>query len=290
VPSERAKNLDDPDQTVEYDHLKIEQVHLGDLTIGRVTAAPGWRWSEHVRPHVGGEWCQARHVGVVLSGYLEVSTPDGSIQRYGPNDVFDIAPVHDGFVPGDEPCVQIDWAGLHMFTDARILGTGETVLATLLFTDLVDSTTRARELGDAQWRQLLSSHFEMARGQLDRFHGREVKTTGDGLLATFEGPAAALRCAARIRAAAAADGLRIRASVHVGEVETVGNDVRGIAVHEAARILGVAGADEILVSELTRALAGSSGLEFRYHGTYELKGLSGARELFEFVEAPGAPA
>jgi class 3 adenylate cyclase len=160
---------------------------------------------------------------------------------------------------------------------------------TLLFTDVVDSTVTATRVGDAAWRDLLSRHYEMARAELERHNGREVNTTGDGLLATFDGPASALRCAAALRAASHREELRIRASVHVGEVELVGNDVRGVAVHEAARILGVAGADEILVSATTRALAGSAGLAFEPRGSRELKGLPGAWELYAYVEN-GAPS
>ena len=111
-----------------------------------------------------------------------------------------------------------------------------------MLTDIVDSTSHAQRVGDGAWRDLLSVHFETARAELERFHGREVKTTGDGLLATFEGPAQALRCAAAIRDLAGGQDLHIRAGVHVGEVELVGSDVRGVAVHEAARIMAAAGA------------------------------------------------
>ena len=124
----------------------------------------------------------------------------------------------------------------------------------------------------------------MARAAVEQHLGREVNTTGDGLLATFDGPAAALYCAAAIRRLAQAEGIAIRASVHVGEVELVGNDVRGIAVHEAARIMGEAGPDEILVSETTRALALASGLAFESRGTRTLKGLPGEWSLYSFLE------
>ena len=125
------------------------------------------------------------------------------------------------------------------------------------------------------WRDTLSTHYEAARGAVEQHLGREVKTTGDGLLATFVGPAAALHCAASVRRLARREGIAIRASVHVGEVEVVGNDVRGLAVHEAARIMGEAGPDEILVSETTRALAQAAGLGFEARGAWPLKGLPG---------------
>src|SRR6516165_1475710 len=268
----RKASLDAPDQAIEFEKIRVDQVHLGDLTVGRIVLEPGWRWSEHVRPHVGGEWCEARHVGVVLSGRFEVAMRDGSTHQFGPQDVFEIPPSHDGYIIGDEPCVQIEWSGLRTFTATRLMGTPNSTLATLMFTDLVDSTRIARELGAAAWTDQLSTHFESARLSLERHAGREVTTTGDGILATFDGPAAALRCAAEIRRVARDEGLHVRASVHIGEVELVGEDVRGLAVHEAARILGEADADEILVSAITRALAGSSGLEFEPRGPHELKG------------------
>jgi class 3 adenylate cyclase len=153
----------------------------------------------------------------------------------------------------------------------------------LLFTDLVDSTVIASQLGDVAWRELLSGHFEVARAQIERFGGREVKTTGDGLLATFAGPAQALHCAVAICRAANRDGLHLRAGVHVGEVELVGSDIRGVAVHEVARIMANGGEDEILVSEITRTLALTSGLVFEDRGHHTLKGFPGQYRLFAYL-------
>jgi len=279
----RAKNLMSPDETLEFPGIKVHQVDVGDLTVGRIVTQPGWRWSTHVRPHVGGDWCEARHVGVVLSGRFEVVMRDGTTLQFGPEDVFEIPPGHDGYTLGDEPCVQIEWSGLRAFAGFRLTGAYNRALVTLLFTDLVDSTAMAKRLGDVAWRDVLSAHYEATRVALERHHGHEVNTTGDGLLATFDGPAAALRCAAAVGRAAGRDGLQIRASVHVGEVELVGTDVRGVAVHEAARILSAAAADEILVSTTTRALAGNAGV-FRPRGTHILKGLPGEWELFAYFE------
>jgi class 3 adenylate cyclase len=160
-------------------------------------------------------------------------------------------------------------------------------LATLLFTDLVESTPTAAKLGDRVWRELLTGHFAAARSALDRFGGREIDTTGDGILATFDGPANALHAADAIRDTVARHGLRVRAGVHVGEVEFVGGTVRGVAVHEAARIMGKAAAGEILVSETTRALAQPSGFAFEDRGPHTLKGLEGERRLYAF-RADGA--
>jgi class 3 adenylate cyclase len=278
------KSLEIPDDVIEFPGMDARIVELGDLTVGRLVSQPGWRWSTHVRPTVGGEWCQARHVGIVLSGRLGVVLSDGTSYEIGPNDVFDIPPGHDGFTIGDEPCVQIEWAGLRAFAGFPT-GIHSRVLATLLFTDVVDSTAIAARLGDNRWRELLSRHFETARAELERFGGREVTTTGDGMLATFEGPARALHCAAALRRSTSRDGLRIRAGVHIGEVELVGNDVRGVTVHEASRIAAAAAPDEILVSDLTRALAGASGLVFEDRGTHTLKGLEGEWKLAAYVEA-----
>jgi class 3 adenylate cyclase len=218
---------------------------------------------------------------MVLSGRLGVQFEDGTGFEVGPQEVFDIPPGHNGWVIGDEPVVQIEWAGIRAFAGFPT-GIHSRILVTLLFTDVVGSTALAAMLGDTRWRELLSRHFEAARGELERYRGREVDTTGDGLLATFAAPAPALHCAVAILAAARAEGLQIRAGVHVGEVETVGNDVRGVAVHEAARIMGEAGGDEILVSETARLFAGPD-LVFEDRGVRTLQGLDGEWRLAAFI-------
>jgi class 3 adenylate cyclase len=279
-----SKNLDRPDDVIEFPGLRASTVDIGDVTVGHIVSQPGWRWSTHVRPTVGGEWCQARHVGVILSGTLGLDFPDGTSVHLGPSTAFDVPPGHDGYTVGDEPCVQIEWAGLRAFAGFPT-GIHSRVLATLLFTDLVNSTALAARLGDVRWRELLSRHFESARLELERYGGREVKTTGDGMLATFEGPARALHCAVAIRRAANRDDLHIRAGVHVGEVELVGEDIRGRTVHEAARIAAAAGADEILVSDLTRALAGAAvGMDFEERGAHALRGLDGEWRLHALLD------
>jgi len=283
-----SKNFEKPDDVVEFPLIRTRIVELGDLTVGELVSQPGWRWSAHVRPTVGGEWCQARHVGFVVSGGLGIDFSDGTHVEFGPGEVFDIPPGHDGFTVGDEPCVQVEWMGIRAWAGFPT-GIHSRVLATLLFTDLVDSTAMAAEVGDTRWRERLSSHFEAARAELERYGGREVTTTGDGMFATFDGPARALHCAAAIRRAANKEALHVRAGVHVGEVELVGEDVRGVTVHEAARIMAAAGEDEILVSDLTRALAGASGLAFEDRGTHTLKGLDGEWRLAAFVAEPERP-
>jgi class 3 adenylate cyclase len=282
------KSLETPDDVIEFPNIRARVVELGDLTVAELVSQPGWRWSVDMKPTVGGEWCQARHLGVVVSGRLGVALSDGTKAEFGPGDVFDIPPGHDGYTVGDEPCVQIEWGGIRTWAGFPT-GIRSRVLATLLFTDLVDSTAIAARLGDARWRELLSDHLEATRVELERFGGREVNTTGDGLLATFDGPARALHCAAAIRRAANRAGLQVRAGAHVGEVELVGRDVRGVAVHEAARIMAAAGVDEILVSDLTRVLATGAGVAFEDRGQEALKGLDGEWRLSRVV-LDSAPA
>jgi class 3 adenylate cyclase len=282
------KSVDRPDEVVEFPNVRTDIVHLGDLTVGRFVNQPGWRWSEHVRPTVGGEWCQIRHVGFIISGRLGIDFPDGSSVVFSAGDVFEIPPGHDGYTVGDEPVVQIEWTGLRNW--AGLGGARNRVLATLLFTDIVGSTEVAALVGDGAWRDLLSRTFESVREELERFGGREVKTTGDGMLVVFDGSARALQCAAALRRVARAHDLALRIGVHVGEVELVGGDVRGVTVHEAARIMAAAGPDEILVSELTRMLAAAAGLSFEDRGTRTLKGLDGEWRLAAYLDGEDAPS
>jgi class 3 adenylate cyclase len=154
------------------------------------------------------------------------------------------------------------------------------VLATILFTDIVGSTAKAAELGDRGWRGLLAEHNLVARRQLERFGGREIKTVGDGLLATFDGPARAVRCAAAIRDDEANLGLQLRAGLHTGEIELLPNDIAGVAVHVAARISALAGDGEILVSATVKDLVTGSGLVFEDRGIRELRGVPGEWRIF----------
>lgn len=155
------------------------------------------------------------------------------------------------------------------------------VLATVLFTDIVDSTARAAELGDRQWRQLLERHDQMSRAEVARWHGNLVKTTGDGFLATFDAPTRALRCAFGLQEALAPLGLEIRAAIHTGEVELREGDVGGIGVHIASRALAEAGGHEIIVTRTVRDLATGTDLDFRPRGSVGLRGVPGEWELFE---------
>jgi class 3 adenylate cyclase len=149
----------------------------------------------------------------------------------------------------------------------------ERVLATVLFTDIVDSTRIATELGDRRWRELLGQHADLTREQLGRFEGREIKSTGDGFLATFGGPTRAAECARAIAEAMPALGIEVRAGLHAGEVELIGEDVGGIAVHVAARIAALAGPRQVLASRTVRDLAAGSAVEFEPFGRHALKGV-----------------
>jgi class 3 adenylate cyclase len=154
------------------------------------------------------------------------------------------------------------------------------VLATVLFTDIVDSTRRAAEMGDRDWHALLDAHDAVVRSQLTRFRGREVNTFGDGFLAMFDGPQRAIRCAMAIRDAVQALGIEVRAGLHTGECEIRGDDIGGIAVHIGARVSTLAGQNDVLVSSTLRDLVIGSGLEFEARGTHQLKGVPGDWNLF----------
>jgi class 3 adenylate cyclase len=154
------------------------------------------------------------------------------------------------------------------------------VLATILFTDIVGSTEQAAERGDRSWRELLGRHRQLVRRQLERYRGREVATTGDGFLATFDGPARAVRCAAALVDTSRPLGIEIRTGLHTGEIELMGDDVGGIAVHIGARISALAGSGEVLVSSTVKDLIAGSGIEFDDRGSHELKGVPGEWRLF----------
>lgn len=173
-------------------------------------------------------------------------------------------------------------------TGTRAAVEADRVLATVLFTDIVRSTDRAAELGDRQYRQLLDAHDELVPRELDRFRGRLVKTTGDGVLATFDGPARAIRCAGALREVVRGIDVEVRVGLHTGEVELRDDDVGGIAVHIAARVLAAAGPGEILVSRTVKDLVAGSGLAFTDRGVHALKGIPDEWQLFA-VDASTSP-
>ncbi|HKQ00093.1 MAG TPA: adenylate/guanylate cyclase domain-containing protein [Actinomycetes bacterium] len=165
-------------------------------------------------------------------------------------------------------------------TGARPVVEPDRVLATVLFTDIVDSTRLAAELGDRRWHRVLVEHQEVVRQQLGRFRGREVKTTGDGFLATFDGPARAIRAADAIRAGLRDLELEVRVGLHTGECELLGDDIGGIAVHIAARVMAAAGAGEIVCSRTVKDLVAGAGYAFADRGTRTLKGVPDSWQLY----------
>ena len=197
---------------------------------------------------------------------LELASPDTSI--YG-----------DPAVPD---------AVKRFLSEGRVDSAPERVLTTVLFTDIVDSTSHAAELGDSRWRALLDAHHATVRAQLARYGGREVRGTGDGFFATFDGPARAIACAHGAIAAVGELGLDIRAGIHTGEVELVGGKVEGIAVHIGARIAAEARPGEVLVSSIVRDLAAGSGIDFEERGVKNLKGVPGQWKLYAARLSGGA--
>lgn len=278
----QKKNLDTPDQRIQFEGLAADVVQVGDASISRNVFQPGAHCALGGRMMTGNrralESCQAHHTGVVVEGRLHVEMDDGSTMDVGPNEVFDIPPGHDGWVVSPDPFVGINWSGVRTWMTEP--DSGDRVVATLLFTDIVSSTETAVRLGDRAWRDLLERHNRYVRDQLDRYRGREVTTTGDGFLAIFDGAGRAVRAARAIRDQAGELGLEIRAGIHTGEVELVGDNVQGAAVHEAARIAAAASGGEILVSATTRELASGGDLGFEEAAERALKGFEGPRALY----------
>ncbi|MFQ5937202.1 MAG: adenylate/guanylate cyclase domain-containing protein [Acidiferrobacterales bacterium] len=167
------------------------------------------------------------------------------------------------FLTGERPTIELD-----------------RVLATVLFTDIVDSTKRAAEMGDRRWRDLLDTHNALTHKEISRFRGRAVRSTGDGILATFDGPARAICCALAISGEVRRLGIEIRAGLHTGEIDLIREDVGGIAVHIAARVSAKAGANEVWVSRTVKDLVAGSEFEFNERGVYSLKGIPGEWRLF----------
>jgi class 3 adenylate cyclase len=189
--------------------------------------------------------------------------------------------VHVPWVDSDQFLDEVE----EFLTGTRPVPEPDRVLATIMFTDIVASTQRAAELGDRRWRELLGQHHDAVRGELEHWRGREIETAGDGFLALFDGPARAIRCACGVRQHVRGLGLGIRAGVHTGEVELVGNGVAGIAVHIGARVAALADPDQVLVSSTVHDLVAGSGIEFEERGEHELKGVPGSWRLYAVTAA-----
>jgi len=278
----QRRRFSEPSDVRTFPRGRVEVVELDDTVVGRMIYEPGWRWSVDVRPLAGTDSCQYHHLGLATSGRLRVQMPDGTELEIGPGDVFEIPPGHDAWVVGDEPWVSVDFEAMRTYGRSNDT-TAERVLASIVFTDIVGSTQRAGELGAARWRDLVAEHNRKAGSAIERNRGRLVKTTGDGVIGQFDSAERAVRGAVAIRDAVGALGLEVRAGVHSGEVQVTADDVRGIAVHTAARIMAVAPAGEIYVSATVMDLVDGSGLSFEDAGSHELKGLHGTRQLYRLV-------
>ena len=266
------RNVDEPDEVIEVERARSEITSLGGVTLSHDIQEPGWRWAEHVGPVVGTGWCETHHVGYVLKGHMRMLMKDGTEFDLRPGDLMDIPAGHDGWVLGDEPCEMLIWMGGKTWL-SPLHTLKERVLVTLLFTDIVDSTGLASRLGDQRWTDLLASHDQRIADAVDRYRGQMVKLTGDGVLAVFDGAARAIRCAMACQQVAKDLDLNIRAAVHTGEVELAGDEIHGLAVHEASRIMSQAEPGEVLVSDFTKVFAADSELQFEDKGKVELRGL-----------------
>jgi len=280
----QAKPLSAPAEVRTFPNGRLEIFELDDVVIGRTIFQPGWHWATDVKPIAGTPSCQYHHLGVCVRGRLGIRMDDGTTLEIATNSVFDIPAGHDGWVIGDEPWETYDFAGMRAF--ARPVEPDDRILASILFTDVVDSTATAERLGDHRWRELISTLNERSESEIDRLRGRLVKTTGDGFIAIFDNSERAVRSAEAAIDHARELGVGLRAGVHTGEVELSPGDVRGLAVHLASRILALAGDGEVYVSGSTYELLAGSRYTFEDRGEQELKGISGRRRIYSLVRTP----
>jgi class 3 adenylate cyclase len=180
-------------------------------------------------------------------------------------------------VTSDEPAVAITWGGWRGWGRPP---DGDRVLMSLVMTDIEESTKRLAAVGDAAWDRLLERHHTVTREVVERYRGREVDTTGDGFLLAFDGAARAVHAAVDLRRAVSAIGLKVRVGVHTGEVEVVSGGLRGVAVHETARIMSLGHGGEVLLSDITKELSQGASLQYEDRGVQELKGISWPRHVF----------
>jgi class 3 adenylate cyclase len=281
----QTKSLHSPDERLVLEKGSASTVRLGELVVGRLVLEPGWRWLDHGRPVAGTLSCQFHHVGFGISGAAAYRMDDGTEFEVRAGDVFDIPPGHINWVIGDQPAVSIVWGGWRGWGKQPV---GERILTTMVMTDIVASTERAAAMGDAAWDQLLERHNIVVREVLEHHRGAEIDTTGDGFLAMFDGAARAIQAAIDMRAALQRIGLGIRGGIHTGEVEVVPGGIRGMAVHETARIMALGGAGEILISDVTKSLSAGSPFSYQDHGVHQLKGIPAARQVYMLAEATHA--
>lgn len=288
MPHLQRKSFANADEVRTFASGHVDIVLLDEIALGRYSLQPGWSFAKDVSPIVGTRSCQNRHVGYAISGALQVTMDDGTRVVIHTGDGYEIPPGHQVLVIGDSPWESIEFASAHTF-GLPPEELGERVLATVLFSDIVDSTRMLARLGDHAWASVLREHNERIRAAIDRFRGREMAVTGDGFLAIFDGAAKAVRAAALMDPAVAELGIRVRVGLHTTEIEIVGGQPRGIGVHAAARVAALAGPGEVLVSGTTHDLLDGSGLSLEPRGDHQLKGLNGARAIFALQrEAPGS--
>ena len=223
-----------------------------------------------------------------MSGQLRVQMQDGVELELGPGEVFEIPPGHDAWVVGDEAWVSIDFEAVRSLTLHS--SAPHRVLATILFTDIVDSTGKAVAYGPGRWRQIVASHNEIAERVIDRHGGRLVKTTGDGVIALFDSAERAVFAAAQLTESVRRLEIQIRSAVHSGEVEPALNDVRGVAVHAAARMMALGQPGDVILSATVRDIIDGSEIEVEDFGARELRGLPGKRQLYRLARQPGRHA
>jgi class 3 adenylate cyclase len=279
MPRLQRKGFDRPDEVRRFPSGVVEIVTLDEINVSRFIFQPGWRWKTDVGPIAGTETCQHRHVGYTIAGKLAVVMADGTALTIGPGDAYEIPPGHLAWVEGDVAWESVEFTSGHSYGKSPD-DLGERVLATIVFSDICDSTATLARLGDAEWTRVLHEHNARIRTVIDRVRGREIDTLGDGFLALFDGAGKAVQAAAAMDPAVADLGIRVRAGVHTGEVAIVGGHARGVAVHAAARVAALAGPGEVLVSGTTRDLLDGSDLAFEFRGNYELKGLVGGRPIY----------
>ena len=282
MPRLQRKAFATPDDVRRFANGLIEVVTLDEVWASRFVFQPGWRWSNDVAPIAGTRSCQHRHVGYTISGRLFVRMDDGTTMTIGPGEAYEIPPGHDAAVEGEVAWESVEFTSGHSYGRAAEDRVGG-VLATMVFSDIVDSTGMLARIGDAAWTDVVRNHNERIRAVIDRYRGRELATLGDGFLALFDGAGNAVRAAAAMDSAVTDLGLRVRTGVHTGEVWIEGGQARGVAVHAAARIAALAGAGEVLLSGTTHDALDGSDIKFEFRGAHELKGLTGARAIFALV-------
>jgi class 3 adenylate cyclase len=257
---------------------RVEMVELDDRVVAKITWQPGWRWSENMKPITGTQFCQSHHVGIMLQGTLRVQMADGVELEFRSGDVLEIPPGHDAWVVGDEAVVTVDFEAMRGFAKAE--GRARRQLASVLMTDIVDSTSQAVAMGAAKWQEVISRHNERAERTIASYDGRMVKTTGDGVIGLFDSAESAVRAAVAIADAVAPLGVGIRAAVQTGEVEMSAGDVRGVVVHTVARMMALGAAGDVIVSTTVRDVLDGTDVQFDDFGLHELKGLPGDRQLY----------